>query len=1024
MGTLNTARNYANSDLRRTSLAIGLALCFASAGALAQSTTGSIVGQAPVSAGETVSITGSTGITREAPVDKSGRYSFTNLPLGSYTVNLKKDGAVVDKRENVQLTVSASTTVSFVSTNPRDLATVTVNASAIPPIDVKSVDSRSVITAKQLAQLPLGRSAESIALLAPGVVAGSRDFGNVVSFGGSSVSENAYYINGFNTTDPLKSIGGSGLPYGSIEQQETYTGGYSAKYGRSDGGVINQVGKRGTNDWHFGGQVTWAPTFASANPTDTYYPKKNLPAGYGYTDETLPGTLYRRRDNNKSWDTTYSAYVSGPLIQDKLFFFLSAEAEKQQGVSTPSIDSSVQANNHYKYSDPKVYAKIDWNITDNNILELTDISTKESYSGDYYDYDYATGKQSNVVNGNPTSHKYAHDFYIAQYTSYITDDLTFSATYGKNKTTDYQTTPGLSDTLPYLSGTTLEDPGITGGVPIRNGVPTYATTSPSAGSTTHGLRADLSYHLGDHQLSVGIDNMHYNARDEGQAMGGPGYAWIYGKESDPTAPLNSGLGVGPAGGNGYYVRQFIFSTLTSASLSQKAQFFEDRWQVNDNLLLSLGIRNDEFKNYNNVGQAFVDQKNQWAPRLGFSWDVMGDASLKVFGNLGRYYLALPSAVAIRGGSASTYTNEYFTYTGIDASGNPTGLSPLGPGPVSADGETGETPNAKTVSPTNLKSEYQDEAILGLSKTLGPNWVAGAKVTVRKIESAIDDVCDEGKIFDKLAANGVDLSTVKTSASGDLTPSCKLFNPGETNTYNIENTAGGFYQVNMSKTDWGFTQGAKRKYYGLDLYLEHPFDGKWAGRVDYTFSRSYGNTEGQVRSDIGQSDVSKTEDWDFAELMIGSNGALSNDRKHQFKAYGSYQLTPEWLVSGGLKLISGTPKSCLGYFPGPNGASAGDGTDPDGYGSSYRFCNGQLSPPGSAGRTPWLRQLDLGVTYSPDFADHKLAFKLDIFNVTNEQKPILVDATYEDSPGSVSNTYGIPLYYQTPRYARLSATYDF
>lgn len=90
MGKLNTARNYGNRELRRTSLAIGLGLCFASAGVLAQSTTGSIVGQAPVNAGETVSITGSTGITRETPVDKSGRYFFTNLPLGSYTVNLKK----------------------------------------------------------------------------------------------------------------------------------------------------------------------------------------------------------------------------------------------------------------------------------------------------------------------------------------------------------------------------------------------------------------------------------------------------------------------------------------------------------------------------------------------------------------------------------------------------------------------------------------------------------------------------------------------------------------------------------------------------------------------------------------------------------------------------------------------------------------------------------------------------------------------------------------------------------------------
>jgi outer membrane receptor for ferric coprogen and ferric-rhodotorulic acid len=70
---------------------------------------------------------------------------------------------------------------------------------------------------------------------------------------------------------------------------------------------------------------------------------------------------------------------------------------------------------------------------------------------------------------------------------------------------------------------------------------------------------------------------------------------------------------------------------------------------------------------------------------------------------------------------------------------------------------------------------------------------------------------------------------------------------------------GYAKVTMTKNDWGFTDGAKRKYYALNMYLEHPFDGKWQARLDYTFSRSYGNTEGQMLSTIGQTDVSKTQD---------------------------------------------------------------------------------------------------------------------------------------------------------------------
>jgi outer membrane receptor protein involved in Fe transport len=1009
----------------RKALVIALSMGFMGV-AFGQSTTGALFGQVPAAADETVVATSATGLVREVAVDSAGRYRINSLPVGLYEVSLKKAGAVIDTRKNINLIVGAGTEVSFAAAakNATTLNAVTVMAGALPAIDVTAVDSRTVITSQQLQQLPIGHSAESIALLAPGAVPGSKGLGNgnAVSFGGSSVSENAYYVNGYNTTDPLLGLGGASLPYGAIDQQEVYTGGYSAMYGRSDGGVINQLGKRGTNTWHFGGQVLWEPKFAADDPASTYYPSKTLPAGYGYTDASLPGTIYRRRKDNTSWNTTYSAYVGGPLVQDKLFFYLAAEAEREQGKSTSSSASSVVANTDYKYTRPKYYAKLDWNINDSNILELTDISDKESYEGRLYDYDYATGLQGGPA-GYATSHKFGHEYQIGKYTGYLTDDLTLSVTYGRSQTTDYQVTPGLSTTLPYLSGITNQDPAITGGVPIANGVPTYATTSPRAGSKTHGLRIDLAYQLGDHHLAAGIDNMHYAATEEGQAMGGPGYAWFYAKSASPGTPLNPALGVGAPGGAGYYVRQYIYSTTADMALDQKAQYFEDRWQVTDRWLLSLGLRNDQFDNINNLGQSFVKEKNQWAPRLGFSWDVFGDASFKVFGNLGRYYLALPSGVAIRGGSASTYTNEYFTYQGINPqTGDPLVLTPIGPGPVTTDGETGEAPNAKTVAARDLKAEYQDEAILGFSKTLGPDWVTGAKVTVRKLQSAIDDVCDSDALVAKAVANGVDASTIVTAPNGALIPQCKLFNPGRTNTFLLENTSGGFYSVKMSSRDWGFNEGAKRKYYALDLFLEHPFDGTWQARVDYTFSRSYGNTEGQVRSDIGQEDVSKTVDWDFASLMVGSNGALANDRTHQIKAYGSYQISPEWLASGALRIASGSPKSCLGFY-------GTDESDPSGYESDYHWCNGKLSPPGAAGRLPWTHKIDLAITYRPAFADHKLALQLAVFNVLNERRPIQVDSNYEDSPYTVSNTYGSPSwasssYYEDPRYARLSATYDF
>jgi len=230
---------------RRHVLAIAMAMATAAGlggvtGAFAQSTTGSLFGQVTVTGGETVLIENSNGLKREVGVDERGRYVAPQLPLGTYKVSLMRNGTVVDSRDNVSLRVGSGTDVSFAAAptsagaaNAENLAGVTVTGNALPAIDVTSVDSRTVITSEQLAKLPLGRSAEDIAKLAPGVTANTGNFKSatgtsLVSFGGSAASENAYYINGFNTTDPLNGLGGITLPYGAIDQQEVYTGAIAA----------------------------------------------------------------------------------------------------------------------------------------------------------------------------------------------------------------------------------------------------------------------------------------------------------------------------------------------------------------------------------------------------------------------------------------------------------------------------------------------------------------------------------------------------------------------------------------------------------------------------------------------------------------------------------------------------------------------------------------------------------------------------------------------------------------------------
>ncbi|SFC56092.1 Outer membrane receptor proteins, mostly Fe transport [Microbulbifer thermotolerans] len=997
---------------KRSVLAVALGLCVAN-GVQAQSTTGSIHGSAPE--GATVIITNNSGFSRTVTVDASGNYNIRSLPIGTYTVTAKQGEETIGTR-TVPIRVGAGADVSF--GDPDVIETVMVTGERLPAIDTGATDTRVVITSEQLNRMPIGRSAEDIALLAPGANGGAAGyFDGLVSFGGAGISENAYYINGFISSDPLSNLGGFDLPFGAIDQQETYTGGYGAKYGRSSGGVINQVGKRGDNEFHYGAQVVFRPKELRSSGPKTYFQDMELPEGYEYENESLVGTLYERKSEDFSWSSTYSGYVSGPLIENTLFGFVAYETELEKMQNSPKATQN-QFLEEGETDTSKLYAKLDWNVSEDHLLEFTYMQEKEDYDGSYSAWEFEKGKKGESLDISPNVDGHESEFTILNYTGFLTETLTLNAMYGHGSFTYYDTPVGTLD-YPYISSYRNQDPSIVGDNFVQGLAGGY--NGRDAEDTTDGIRLNLEWVLGDHTLTFGIDNMEFEAENEGTMQFTD--VWVYAHATDPSKPISSVLGVGAPGGDGYYVYQYFYETATTMKLEQDAYYIEDSWQVTDDILLNLGLRNDKFTNYNNVGEAYMESDDQWAPRLGVAWDVFGDSSLKLFANAGRYYLAMPNNVAIRGASASTYTREYFTYTGVDPeTGAPTGLTALGPGPVSSNGEYGEPVDPLAFAPADLESMYQDEYIMGFEKTFLEDWTYGAKFTFRDLKSGIDDVCDPYSMLDKLSEMGVDPDTVDWQY-------CYMFNPGDTNTFSLANLdasgnpTGTRTEVTMSADDWGMPK-LKREYKAIDLFVERPFDGKWELRVDYTYSKLQGNTEGQVKSEFGQDNISKTQDWDVAELMMFSDGYLANDRRHQLKVRGSYALTDEVLLSANASIKSGMPISCLGYYN-PDGSidESSPAGDPVSYGSSYHTCFGSVAEPGKE-RTPWTRNLDLAVTYTPAMFEDKLSLSLQVFNVLDEQEPLQVDVTSEEGPYTVSNTYRVPIAYQTPRYAMLTATLNF
>jgi len=1078
------------SQYRRNTLAAALAVGLGISGlAYGQATTGSVFGTAPVAAGETVRIVNNaTGLTREVAVGSDGRYGANQLPVGDYTVSLMQGGNAVATHNHVTVSVSGGTQVPFSAAeagkNVENLSSVTVTANSLPAIDVSSTRQTSVITAQQLKVLPVAHSAEDIALLAPGVNMGGSTLGNgptgtpLVSMGGNSVVENAYYLNGFNTTDPIGGAGGVALPYFAIAEQQTITSGYGPEYGRSTGGVISQIGKRGSNDFHAGVYASWRPSWAQGNFDNVHYNNPltpvgamgwvvdpQSPTGYSWkpymasgqgTTDYAPGygKIQRGRKQNENWSTVYDAYLSGPLIKDKLFFFVTAEWQHDSnkgGLGTFGITSPQGYYESTAYKSPKVYGKLDWNINDNNVLELTGVQSKnEELTNNYYNYDYTNQKVADLYGAGVTT-KDTFKIGILKYTSYITDNLTLEAQYGLMTGQYYSGMSGQA-----VAPVTFSGVPIPAGVTVPNLVD---TTIGNPGHTTKdaNLRIDLDWKItADHDLKFGIDNVQYRDDDDGTSiLGGGAYNYVQGA---PSTFSNAPFTGNPGAGN-YVVETLVQQNVTIAA-RQKAQYVEDRWQVTPNLLLDLGLRNDQFENTGPGGEAYIKETSpQWAPRLGFSWDVFGDSTFKVFGNAGRYYLALPAGLAARNSAFGSINGAIVgTYTSIGPTGLPIGMTPLPVAPIpgltlpagyfSSDGENGVPGNIKDYASTNLKPQYQDEYVLGFQKMLGnTGLVLGSQATFEKAGNLVDDT-----------------DVAVTDANGNLVNVIAgLVNPGKTN---YIPQPGGAVTWNPNTGEGIYTQGQpfigfpkpSRKYYALDTYLEHTWDGKWFGKIDYLFSKSYGSTEGPTDTPIGQItnqtnggfSGSTTAQWDFPDLMQYANGEQANSHRHTIKAFGSYAITPEWMVSGTFIMQSGAPNVCLSGFgntifadayngpyqhycggvPGGNNPTLTIAAD-----GSLQGYGGAGSPPGTSGHTPWTHQLNLSLTYTPEWANKHLTLQWEVHNVFNEQKATLYYTQYAignggGAGGGNSGTYLYnPVYHtaastEAPRYMDFNIKYDF
>ncbi|MEO7246327.1 MAG: TonB-dependent receptor [Rubrivivax sp.] len=995
---MSTRRSSRQVVWRRGLIAAAVGMALASGAVYAQESAGSINGRAK--AGAAVSVTNaSIGINRTTTAT-GGTYSMGQLPPGTYVISVTNPDGSKDTR-TIDVAPGVGSTINF-----DDTQQITVTGQA-RTIDVKSTETTQILKAEELDRIPVARDVTSIALLAPTATLGDSRLGttnsragNIPSLGGASPAENTYYVNGFNVTNIVNGVAFNQVPSGAVASQEVKTGGYGAQWGRSLGGVLSVVTKRGTNEWHGGVSAVIQPeswrgsSVYAEKEGDTKWTLKNRPGG--------------------TTNNLYSLWVGGPIIKDKLFVFGVVEAVDYKN-NTYGASTQTETTN----KEPQYLLKVDWNLTDSNLIEFTAFSDKPVDKVKTWKSPEAYKTAKGDFLGNDRINSGGNNF-IGAWTSQITDDLSIKAlvgqgTYDRNSSISAAACPIVQDVGVEVPGRTTPKGCYTATI----------VTDPKAKDERTAYRLDGEWILGAHTLRAGLDYEKYDVLD------GTSYSGVSNPDFGPSLYQIRRLAVDGKLANGYvntsgapmdYVRFRSFQNGGQFTTINSAWYLEDTFQATKDLVLYAGIRNESFENQNADGTPFIKIKNTWAPRLGASWDIGGKADMKLFGTWGRYYIPVYANTNVRLSGAELDYQEFYAYGGSlsnDQYQIPALGTELGTRAYSSDGNT---PDPRSVVDPKIKPMFQDEITLGFEKALANRWTAGVKYIHRDLKSAMDDICNDEGAYNWAISAGYTADQADTIAGA--IGHCFLYNPGGKLTADLDiDGTGEFTRISIPAADLAMPK-PKRTYDALEFSVSRPWDGKWMLNASYVWAKSKGNTEGYVKSDIGQDDAGISQDFDYPGLMEGSTGYLPNDRRHTIKVFGSYAVTEEWRVGANFLWQSGRPKNCFGVYAGTlDGVSAL-------YGDASFWCKNAdgvdtLNTRGSLGRLPSITQLDLQAAYEPRWVKG-LTLAVDVLNVFDKRTVRGIEEGESSGMFDANSIYGRPLLtsLQRPRTIKLTAKYEF
>ncbi|HLS12718.1 MAG TPA: TonB-dependent receptor [Flavobacteriaceae bacterium] len=611
-----------------------------------------------------------SGTTYGTTTNMEGRYNLPGMRVGGpYTVEVSFVGYGTNTISDITIGLGSEYVHDVVlSEEAVTLSEVFLSARSSKFSDVKTGASTNIST-EQITSMPsINRSITDVARLSP--------YANGMSISGGDGRSTNFTVDGanFNNNFGLSSslpAGGSPISLDAIEEVQVVVAPYDVRQTNFIGGGINAITKSGTN--RFKGSAY------------TYYTNQDM------RGNRIDDVDFGERDDQSK--TGYGFTLGGPIIKDKLFFFVNAEEEKRpeqvvswrpsedgvadldQQLSRTSISDMEKVRDHlisnYGYdpgsytdypadeTNKKFLVRLDWNINDKHKLSAR--------------YNYAKNQAWNPTNGNSNnagfrnrgmnrisehSMAFSNSIYSMNnvvnsisfdLNSRFSDKLSNQLLVTYSKIEDARGTN--SDPFPFIDilngsnpdGTQSQEPYMSAGYELF-------TWNNAVNNNTLTITDNLTYYLSNHKITAGLSYEHQLANNS-YMRNGTGY-YRYASLDDflnQRAPTDFALTYGYDGNK---------NPAAEVAFNQVGLYLQDEWDINPDFKLSYGIRADYLKYEDNLIRnnaiydldfggkridtgEWPDANIQFSPRAGFTWDINGDQSLKLRGGTGIFTGRLP-----------------------------------------------------------------------------------------------------------------------------------------------------------------------------------------------------------------------------------------------------------------------------------------------------------------------------------------------------------------------------------------------